>query len=71
MCSQDADAVRSLNNKRYMKYVFHNKFRMIFHDQKTLLLNFKSNHSLFFFNISNLKHFAPVLELLFNKVADI
>ena len=49
MCSQDADAVRSLNNERYVKHVFHNKFRMIFHDQKTLSLNFKSNRSLIFF----------------------
>ena len=40
-----------------MKYVFHNKFTMIFHDkEKTISLNFK------------IKRFH-VLELLFNKVA--
>ena len=34
--------VQSLN-KMHMKYVLHNKFRMmIFHDQKALSLNFKS-----------------------------
>ena len=49
--------VQSLN-KRHMKYVFCNKFRMIFHDQKTLSLNFKSNRLQTFFKISFLKHFA-------------
>ena len=43
----------------HMKYTFHNKFRMIiFHDQKTLLLNFKSNHSYMYFKIGVLKNFA-------------
>ena len=33
-------------------HVFHNKFRMIiFHDQKTLSLNFKSSHLQMFFKI--------------------
>ena len=49
--------VQSLN-KRHMKYVFHNKFRKIFHDQKTLSLNFKSNLSQIFFEISVLNYFA-------------
>ena len=35
-----------------MKYVLHNKFRMIiFHDQKALSLNFKSSRSQMFFKI--------------------
>ena len=41
-----------------MKHVFHNKFRMIFHDQKTLSLNFKSSRSQMFFKIGILKLFA-------------
>ena len=41
------------------KYVFHNKFRMIiFHDQKTLSLNFKSSRSQMFFKIGVLENFA-------------
>ena len=43
--------VQSLN-KMHMKYVLHNKFRMIiFHDQKALSLNFKSSHLRMFFKI--------------------
>ena len=64
--------VQSLD-KMHMTYVFHNKFRMIiFHDQKTLSLNFKNNRSQMFFKIDVLKNFAMftgVLELLFNIVA--
>ena len=32
-------------------HVFHNKLRTIFHDQKTLSLNFKSSGSQIFFKI--------------------
>ena len=40
------------------KYLFHNKFRMIiFHDQKTLSLNFKISCSQMFFNIGVRKNF--------------
>ena len=49
--------VQSLN-KRHMKHVFHNKIRMIIHDQKTLSLIFKSSHSQMIFTIGVLKHFA-------------
>ena len=46
-------------NKMYMKYVLHDKFRMIiFHDQKTLSLNFKSSYSQTFFKIDVLKNLA-------------
>ena len=39
-----------------MKHAFHNKFRMIiFHDLKTLSLNFKSSRSPMFFKIDVLK----------------
>ena len=31
-------------NKIHMKFTLDNKFRMIFHDQKSLSLNFKSSH---------------------------
>ena len=30
-------------DKMHMKYVFHNKFRIIFHDQKILSVTFKSS----------------------------
>ena len=50
--------VQSLN-KMHMKYVLHNKFRMIiFHDQKALSLNFKSSRSQMFFKIDVLKNLA-------------
>ena len=50
--------VQSLN-KMHIKYVFHNKFRIIiFHDQKSLSLNFKSSRSKMFFKIAVLKNFA-------------
>ena len=68
--------VQSLD-KMHMNYVFHNKFRMIiFLDQKTLLLNFKSSHSQMFLKIGLLKNVAiitktPALELLFNELADL
>ena len=46
-------------NKMHMKYVLHNKFRMIiFHDQKALSLNFKSSRSQMFFKIDVLKNLA-------------
>ena len=48
--------VQSLN-KRHMKYVFH-KFRIIFQDQKTLSLIFKSSRSQMIFKIGVLKHYA-------------
>ena len=41
-----------------MKYVFHNNFRIMFHDRKTLLLIFKSSRSQVIFKIGLLKHFA-------------
>ena len=44
-----------------MKYVFHNKFRLIiFQDQKALSLNFKSSRLQMFFEITVLKNFAIV-----------
>ena len=50
--------VQSLN-KMHMKYVLHNKFRMIiFHDQKALSLNFKSSCLQMFFKIDVLKNLA-------------
>ena len=50
--------VQSLN-KMHIKYAFHNKFRIIiFHDQKSLPLNFKSSRSKMFFKIAVLKNFA-------------
>ena len=46
-------------NEMYMKYVLHNKFRMIiFYDQKALSLNFKSSRSQMFFKIDVLKNLA-------------
>ena len=43
----------------HMKYVFHSKFRMIiFHDQKTFSLKFKSSCSQMFSKIGVLKNFA-------------
>ena len=45
-------------DKKHMKYVFHNKFRMIFHDQKTLSLNLKNSRLQMFFKIDVLNHFA-------------
>ena len=33
--------MQSLNKKRYVRSVFHNKFRMKFHDQKTLPFSFQ------------------------------
>ena len=54
--------VQSLN-KWLMKYDFHNKFKMIiFHDQKVLLLNFKSSRSQMFFKIDVLKNLAMFTE---------
>ena len=58
----------------HMEYVFHNKFGMIFHDQKTISLNFKSNRSQMFFKIGVLKNFAiftgkRLRWITFNKVA--
>ena len=48
-----------LLNKMHMKNVFHNEFRMIiFHDQKTLSLNFKSHRLHVFFKIAVLKNFS-------------
>ena len=65
-------------NKMHRKYVFHNKFRMIiFHDQKTFSLNFKSSRSQMFFKIDVLRKFrnihrnTHVLELLFSIVAEL
>ena len=50
--------VQSLN-KMHMKYVLHNKFRMIiFHDQKALSLNFKNSCLQMFFKIDVLKNLA-------------
>ena len=50
--------VQSLN-KMHMKYILHNKFRMvIFHDQKPISLNFESSHSQMFFKIGILKNLA-------------
>ena len=47
----------------HMKYVFHNKFSMIiFHDQKTLSLDFKSSSSQMFFKIGVFKKFAIFTE---------
>ena len=46
-----------------MKYVLHNKFRMIiFHDQKALSLNFKSTHLQMFLKIDVLKNLAMFTE---------
>ena len=70
--------IQSLN-KMQMKYVLYCKFRMIiFHDQKDLLLNFKSSHLQMFFIIDVLKNLAMFIGkhlcwswflLLFNIVA--
>ena len=49
--------VQSLN-KMHMKYVFHNKLRILFQNQKTLSLNFKSSHLQMFFKIGVLKNLA-------------
>ena len=49
-------------NKMHMKYVLHNKFRMIFHDQKALPLNFRSSRSQMFFKIDFLKNLAMLQE---------
>ena len=44
--------------KMHMKYVFHNKLKMIiFHDQETLSLNFKSSRSQIFLKIGVLRSF--------------
>ena len=59
-------------NKMHIKQVLHDKFGMIFPDQKALSLNFKSNRSQMFLKIDVLKNlamFTPLLELLFNIVA--
>ena len=45
-------------NKSHMKYALHNKSRMIFHDQKTLSLNFKRSQSQMFCKIGVLKNIA-------------
>ena len=43
----------------HMKYDFYSKFRMIiFHDQKTLLVSFKSSRLQMFFKIGVLKNFT-------------
>ena len=59
------------------RYVFHNKFRKIFHGQKALSLNFKSSRSQMFFEIGVLKHVAIFTRKLlcwscrYNKVAEL
>ena len=69
-----ANVLVQSQNKMHMKYILHNKFRMIiFHDQKVLSLNFKSSRSQMFFKIDILKNLAMFtgkhLGLLFNIVA--
>ena len=53
--------VQSLN-KMHMKSFLHSKFRMMFHDQNTISLNFKSSHSRMFFRIDILKNLAMFTE---------
>ena len=50
-----------VRNRMHMKYVFHNKFRITFHDQKTLSLNSKSRLSQIFFQIGVLKNFVMLI----------
>ena len=45
-------------NKMQMKYALHNKFIVIFHDQKSLSLNFRSSRLQMFFKIDVLQNLA-------------